>query len=166
MKTILSKILIVLLLLSPALTIAASPVHYPIHNTHFSGSEQFTRFGDWGTYKVVSGVYFTKDFIVYDADTTDDPRVSGEAVTTVNMIYTGDPYFGTGPLWGTIHLTNSGGGWNIIFSGYQPSDCHTKVYGLGRGEGGYQGLTAVWEYKSDDCMYTSTISGVITEHHR
>jgi hypothetical protein len=165
MKTILSKILVVVLLLSSVLSIAASPGNLRILRTPFTGSEAFDQFIDPGTTEFVGGKYITKGLIVISVDTASDPRVSGDVTITANSVYAGEPPpFGTGPFWGTSHLTNANGGWNIVWAGYQSEGCLDIVYAWGKGEGDYEGMKAVWESQSDNCMYTSTFSGVITEH--
>jgi hypothetical protein len=165
MKTNLSRMLIVLLLLSAVLTVAASPGYQKPKMTPFSGKEVSTGLINPGTVKVVDGKTITRGLVVTAIDTMSDPRVSGDVTTVANSIYVGDSFTGIGPLWGSIHITNPHGGWTIGFTGKQSAGCQTVVHALGWGEGDYRGLTAVWEYKSNNCMFTSTVTGYIVERH-
>jgi hypothetical protein len=172
MKTTLSKILIVLLVLSSVLTIAAAPNNNRIKITPFTGNEHGTGIIDPGTMKFVDGIIITRGLVVGEVDDMTDDRVDGITKVTVNSVYKAPPvgqppFFGTGPVWGTIHLTNPnkpGGGWNINFEGHQYDGCRSVIHGRGSGEGDYEGLKAVWEWQSADCMFSSTVTGYIIEH--
>jgi hypothetical protein len=164
MKTTILKILIVLFVLSPVLTMAASPQNHGITTTAFTGSEAFVALLDPGVVKIVDGKTITTGLVVLDLDSMSDPRVSGEATATVNSVYDGPPIFGTGPLWGIIHISNADGGWNVRFAGHQYDNCQTMISAHGSGEGAYEGMHAVWEYQSSDCMLTVSVSGYITVH--
>lgn len=171
MKTTLSKILIVLLVLSSVLTIAASPNDHRIKFTPFSGTGSFVENADPGTIKNVGRIVIGKGMVNYEtAIIPDEPRVAGLSRVTVNFVYKPyppsdlPPFLGTGPVWGSIHLQNDGGEWDIQFSGHQYDGCKTVIHGQGSGEGGYKGLKAVWEWQSTNCMFTSSVSGYIIEH--
>jgi hypothetical protein len=164
MKTTISKILIVLLVLSSVLTIAASPNNQQIITTPFTGSEASIGILDFGTSKVVDGKTITQGLVVIAVDTMSDPRVSGDVKVTVSSVYDGDGFTGIGPLWGTIHISNADGGWNLRFTGHSYENCQTIIHARGSGEGAYDGLQAVWEYQSSNCMLTSSLSGYIIEH--
>ena len=169
MKTTVSRILIVLLVLSSVLTLAASPNNHGVQFTPFTGNEQATGIIDPGTMKFVDGIIITTGLVVSEVDDMTDDRVDGIAEVTVNSVYKAPPadqppFFGTGPNWGTGHLPNPGGAWNIRFEGHQYDGCRSVIHGRGSGVGGYEGLKAVWEWRSDSCMFTSTVTGYIIEH--
>jgi hypothetical protein len=166
MKPIISKILIVLLAVSSLLTIAASPNNQGIIRTPFTGSEAVVGFDpNTGIPKFVDGKTIVMGFVVYFEDTIPgDPRLSGIATATINYVYDGVEIQGTGPIWGTEHIVNDNGGWNVRFTGHQYNDCQVIIHAHGSGEGAYEGMKAEWEIQSSNCGWTSELSGYITEH--
>jgi hypothetical protein len=167
MKTI-SRILIILfVVLTPVLTVAAAENNEQLIVTPFSGSETVTGIPNppQGTFKTVDGITIMQGWVFYAVDTASDPRVSGKVTVTVSGVTKGDPFTGgTGSVHGTERISNANGGWNLQFTGKNLGGNHVIIHIWGVGEGAYAGMRGVWDAESWTGGLTATYTGYIVEH--
>jgi hypothetical protein len=69
-----------------------------------------------------------------------DERFLGDDAVVINYNFRG----GTGPQWGTFHLTNDDGYWDGTWTGFKMEDGDTYLKGVGHGADGYEGLKVFW----------------------
>jgi hypothetical protein len=141
MKTTVSKMLIIFILLSSALNIGAAPAgQHQWVKTPFTGVEVFAGMLDPGQQYVKDGRFIIEGMVEVTNDSMSDPRLCGVETITINANL--DAATGIGPMWGTTHIaTTTNGAWNTVWAGKLTGGGHAILYQWGWGQGGYKGLT-------------------------
>jgi hypothetical protein len=100
-------------------------------------------------------------------DEVSDPRVSGDAVVTlnVNFQFAAPPVMVYGPMWGEFRIDNDGGYWEGTWVGERTEQGFSYIRGVLHGHGGYDGLQARAEYvrESPDPTAPFAVHGVVME---
>lgn len=98
-------------------------------------------------------------------DSTNDSRVSGEVLVTVNANFklAPPPVLGYGPMGGPIRVQNAVGSWVGTWVGTRTDQGHSFIRAVMRGEGVYKGLHAKATYVRQTPVPTEpfVIKGVI-----
>jgi hypothetical protein len=164
MKTTISKMLIIFILLSSVLNIGAAPAKHRLIKTPFTGTEIFVSIPDPnpGTVTVKDGKTIYKGFVQYMYDDMTDARVTGDFRAELDAVFDNDT--GAGPFLASIQITNANGSWTVHAVGYINADGTAWACTWGYGQGDYQGMTAFWKYTSPDRMFSSTVEGYILEN--
>jgi hypothetical protein len=108
--------------------------------TSFEGEAWFMALLDPGTYTYPGVNRHLRGAAAVEHIQTDDPRVTGDYIVTVNANVNDDT--SVGPLWGTFRLEDGEGQvlWEGTWQGYQLEDGSSVTYGVGHGSGDFKSM--------------------------
>jgi hypothetical protein len=93
-------------------------------------------------------------------DETSDPRTTGDIHVAINLIL--DPRTGSGPMWGTVEITNEQGSWSGQWTG-RLDGWASSIRQVAHGSGAYDGLVGYWHYSRPNPEDCYDVSGYIVE---
>jgi hypothetical protein len=139
MKTTISRILVVFLLLSTVFTMAAAPAGKTPHKDYFSSYGEAQQVISPGESRVEDGRFIFKHLILLTCFLeAADPRVGGCSNDDISGNF--DLATGYGPFHITGRLVNGGGEWTLHVTG-EITATGAYNHAEGVGAGGYQGMT-------------------------
>ena len=97
-------------------------------------------------------LYTVRDETDYAEISSDDSRLTGTNTFTfnANFKFAPEPVFVTGRMWGTFMITNDGGYWEGIYTGFRDERGYSYFSYVGHGGGGYDGLQIRYDMVHED----------------
>lgn len=132
--------------------------------TDFTGTSICEDVPGTGETTVIDGKLHINDSESVCIDEADDSRVSGEDRIVIHAILNLNDNL-SGPMWGSIIITNEGGSWVGNWTGERTSEGYVYIRMKARGINGYQGIQAWWDFErlSPDPAAPYSFSGYILE---
>ena len=137
------KRLLILLVCLTLLSILAVPTAAKTTRTEYEGEEYCYPMEGGQHWVSEDGVYHVRGAQSHCTDVTDDQRMSGYALITVNANFQFSDTGVYGPMWGTVLVSNEGGHWEGTWTGKVTElEGSTYIRSVVFGHGDYEGLQA------------------------
>jgi hypothetical protein len=158
------KRLLLLLVCLTLLSILAVPTAAKTTRTEYEGEEDCGQMMGGRQWISEDGVYHVRDAQSHCTDDTDDPRMSGDALITVNANFQFSDTGVYGPMWGTVRVSNEGGYWEGTWTGKVTElEGSTYIRSVVFGHEDYEGLQARATLVRESPEVTYQIHGVIMD---